>query len=162
MACWPWFSLREKHKVRLIANEKYFRQPVSQTFHGRDIFAPVAAHLAAGAAPASIGKVMQDYLKPEFEKPQTGGEAHVDRADSEDRPVRERHYEFPCEGFRGFGDAEFYSGFGASGGYGSGEELFGGRGGGVVFDFGEFGVLRGFVARGERGAEGEVRAWGGD
>src|SRR5947209_3743848 len=28
-----------------IANESLFRKPVSQTFHGRDIFAPVAAHL---------------------------------------------------------------------------------------------------------------------
>src|SRR5438309_3370657 len=43
--------LREKHKVRLIANEKYFRKPVSRTFHGRDIFSPVAAHIAAGAPP---------------------------------------------------------------------------------------------------------------
>src|SRR6058998_1191788 len=33
--------------VRVITAEKYFRQPVSQTFHGRDIFAPVAAHLAS-------------------------------------------------------------------------------------------------------------------
>ena len=57
----------------MISNEKYFRQPVSQTFHGRDIFAPVAAHLAAGAAPASVGKMMQDYLKPEFEKPHRAG-----------------------------------------------------------------------------------------
>src|SRR4051794_9278243 len=31
----------EKAKVRLIANEKYFRKPVSRTFHGRDIFSPV-------------------------------------------------------------------------------------------------------------------------
>ena len=43
---------REKHQVRLISNERYFRQPVSRTFHGRDIFAPVAAHVAAGAAPS--------------------------------------------------------------------------------------------------------------
>ena len=48
---------REKHKVRLISNERYFRQPVSRTFHGRDIFAPVAAHLAAGVPPARMGKL---------------------------------------------------------------------------------------------------------
>ena len=29
-----------------LQNEKYFTHPVSKTFHGRDIFAPVAAHLA--------------------------------------------------------------------------------------------------------------------
>lgn len=35
---------------RLISNEKYFLPEVSSTFHGRDIFAPVAAHLAAGVS----------------------------------------------------------------------------------------------------------------
>jgi S-adenosylmethionine hydrolase len=64
---------REKSKVRLIANDRYFRKPVSQTFHGRDIFSPVAAHLAAGVLPSRIGKLIEDYLKPSFEKPvQTG------------------------------------------------------------------------------------------
>ena len=33
----------------------YFRQPVSATFHGRDVFAPIAAHLAAGMPPAGFG-----------------------------------------------------------------------------------------------------------
>ena len=154
--------LHEKCKVRHVSNEKYFRHPVSQTFHGRDIFAPVGAHLAAGASPASVGKVDAGLSEARVREAAQGGEAYVDRADSEDRPLREYHYEFPCEGFRGSGDAEFYAGAGAAGGYGSGEELFGGRGGGVVFDFGELGVLRGFVARGERGADGEVRAGGGD
>ena len=31
-----------------VANERLYRQPVSATFHGRDIFAPVAAHLSLG------------------------------------------------------------------------------------------------------------------
>jgi S-adenosyl-L-methionine hydrolase (adenosine-forming) len=31
-------------------------EPLSATFHGRDIFAPVAAHIAAGTAPASLGE----------------------------------------------------------------------------------------------------------
>jgi S-adenosylmethionine hydrolase len=65
--------LHEKCKVRHVSNEKYFRHPVSQTFHGRDIFAPVGAHLAAGVPPARIGKLMQDYLKPEFERPHRAG-----------------------------------------------------------------------------------------
>ena len=63
----------EKHKVRLIANQAYFRKPVSGTFHGRDIFAPVAAHIAAGARPASIGKRIEDYLRPSFEQPARSG-----------------------------------------------------------------------------------------
>jgi hypothetical protein len=63
----------EKNKVRLVANDRYFLKPVSATFHGRDIFAPVAAHLAAGIAPARMGKPIQDYLQPDFAKPQGRG-----------------------------------------------------------------------------------------
>jgi S-adenosylmethionine hydrolase len=64
---------REKHKIRLISNDRYFLHPVSRTFHGRDVFAPVAAHLAAGVAPARIGRLISDYLRPGFEKPQRTG-----------------------------------------------------------------------------------------
>jgi S-adenosylmethionine hydrolase len=60
---------REKHKVRAISNESYFLQPVSRTFHGRDIFSPVAAHLASGVAPARFGKPIVDYLRLDFEQP---------------------------------------------------------------------------------------------
>jgi S-adenosylmethionine hydrolase len=76
---------REKHKVREITASRYFVQPVSRTFHGRDIFAPCAAHLAAGATPAQFGKLIHDYLKPASEKPiqtarrvWTGMVLHVD------------------------------------------------------------------------------------
>jgi hypothetical protein len=77
---------REKCKIRLISNEQYFRQPVSSTFHGRDIFAPVAAHLAAGERPSRMGRLIQDYLRPDFEKPRRTGQRtwsgrilHIDR-----------------------------------------------------------------------------------
>ncbi|MBV9424533.1 MAG: SAM-dependent chlorinase/fluorinase [Solirubrobacterales bacterium] len=39
-----------------IAHSKYRLEPVSATFHGRDIFAPVAAHLAAGTPLAEAGE----------------------------------------------------------------------------------------------------------
>jgi S-adenosyl-L-methionine hydrolase (adenosine-forming) len=58
------------HKARAITNDKYFLQPVSRTFHGRDIFAPVAAHLCKGARPSSFGPVIEDHLKPTFAEPQ--------------------------------------------------------------------------------------------
>jgi S-adenosylmethionine hydrolase len=64
---------REKHKVRAVTNERYFLKPVSQTFHGRDVFSPVAAHLARGTPPARFGKLIQDYLRLEFEKPVRSG-----------------------------------------------------------------------------------------
>jgi hypothetical protein len=77
---------REKCKVRTISNAKYFRQPVSATFHGRDIFAPVAAHVAAGERPSRMGRIIEDYLRPGFEKPQRTSERtwsgrilHIDR-----------------------------------------------------------------------------------
>src|SRR5580698_5609718 len=40
------FASTAKHNAREITTARYFRKPVSQTFHGRDIFAPVAARLA--------------------------------------------------------------------------------------------------------------------
>jgi hypothetical protein len=64
---------REKHKVRVISNDRYFRHPVSQTFHGRDIFAPVAARVASGVAPDRIGETITDYVRPPFERPRQTG-----------------------------------------------------------------------------------------
>jgi hypothetical protein len=63
----------EKAAFRLISNAKYFLKNVSSTFHGRDIFAPVAAHLAAGVPAARIGKRIEDFLKPGFDKPHRAG-----------------------------------------------------------------------------------------
>ena len=60
---------REEHKVRWITTQKYFLKNVSQTFHGRDIFSPVGAHLARGIAPARMGKPIQDYMRLYLEKP---------------------------------------------------------------------------------------------
>ncbi len=60
---------REKARVRHITNERYFLEPVSRTFHGRDVFAPTAAHLARGIKPAQFGKIIDDHLRLTFEKP---------------------------------------------------------------------------------------------
>ncbi len=58
-----------EHTVREITASNYFRQPVSRTFHGRDIFAPVAAHLAAGVPPSKFGERIDDVLRPGFGRP---------------------------------------------------------------------------------------------
>ncbi|MBI5086414.1 MAG: SAM-dependent chlorinase/fluorinase, partial [Acidobacteria bacterium] len=50
-------------RVRHITNSKLFLKHVSQTFHGRDVFAPVAAHIAVGFAPAKAGPLVQDALR---------------------------------------------------------------------------------------------------
>jgi len=60
---------REKSKVRHITSERYFLDPISRTFHGRDVFSPVAAHLAAGVTPAKFGKPIDDYIRAAFDKP---------------------------------------------------------------------------------------------
>jgi S-adenosylmethionine hydrolase len=51
-----------------LTNGKYWRVPVSATFHGRDIFAPVAAHLAAGVPFEGLGTPVNDLQTlPAFE-----------------------------------------------------------------------------------------------
>ena len=49
----------------LVENENLFRHPVSATFHGRDIFAPVAAHLSQGLPLKALGRPLKfDGLQP--------------------------------------------------------------------------------------------------
>ena len=58
--------------------DRYYLAPVSSTFHGRDIMAPVAAQIAAGLDPADVGPVIarQTLKKAEF------AEAKTDRTQS--------------------------------------------------------------------------------
>lgn len=44
-----------KPKIISVKNNEYFLPHVSNTFHGRDIFAPIAAHLANGLSPSKLG-----------------------------------------------------------------------------------------------------------
>ena len=70
--------------VYTIENPDYMLPDVSKTFHGRDIFAPAAAHLTQGNKPSTFGPAIQDYVVPDFAKPhQKNGELlgevlHVD------------------------------------------------------------------------------------
>jgi S-adenosylmethionine hydrolase len=48
------------YSARHITAREYFRPTVSQTFHGRDIFAPVAGHLASGVPPANFGEAIDN------------------------------------------------------------------------------------------------------
>lgn len=66
--------LREpKHKVRVITSEALFLPGHSRTFHGRDIFAPVAAHLALKTTPAQVGKPIADHVQLTNLTPQRSG-----------------------------------------------------------------------------------------
>jgi len=53
----------QKFAVRHAVAERYFLQPVSQTFHGRDVFAPVAGWLSKGVAPAEFGPEISDHVR---------------------------------------------------------------------------------------------------
>jgi S-adenosylmethionine hydrolase len=68
-----------------LAQEAYFRTPcVSATFHGRDIFGPVAAHLSLGVTPACFGQRLTAVVTLPRAQPQvaertvTGVVLHID------------------------------------------------------------------------------------
>ncbi len=46
-----------------IDNKQWMREDVSQTFHGRDIFAPVAAHLASGESTQKAGPKLTNPIR---------------------------------------------------------------------------------------------------
>ncbi len=48
-----------------VSNSDYFHHPVSMTFHGRDIFAPVAAHLTLGVDLGEMGPAAEEYERLE-------------------------------------------------------------------------------------------------
>ncbi|HEX9637092.1 MAG TPA: S-adenosyl-l-methionine hydroxide adenosyltransferase family protein [Acidobacteriota bacterium] len=52
-------------EVREITNRALFNQldPISNTFHGRDIYSPIGAHLASGVEFASVGPVVRDWIR---------------------------------------------------------------------------------------------------
>lgn len=49
-------ALPQGYRAVALTNPAYFRHPVSTTFHGRDIFAPVAAHLSLGVPLEQVGE----------------------------------------------------------------------------------------------------------
>lgn len=59
-----------------LENAAYFLPQISDTFHGRDIFAPVAAHMSLGITLASLGPALRDPVGLEVPLPEFGaGEA---------------------------------------------------------------------------------------
>jgi S-adenosyl-L-methionine hydrolase (adenosine-forming) len=63
------FEKEPNFTVRNLTSEHYFLQPVSKTFHGRDVFAPVAAWLSKNWQPASMGEVIEDFKRFAMPKP---------------------------------------------------------------------------------------------
>ena len=79
------FQRERKWNVVEIRNAAFFRSTVSPTFHGRDIFGPVAAHLCSGVPVAKLGPPVTDPIRLDFWTVQerddvvVGRIVHVDR-----------------------------------------------------------------------------------
>ncbi len=71
------YAREERIHVRHITSEHYFRVPVSNTFHGRDIFAPVAAYLAKMVDSHKFGDEIEDYVKFAAPRPKATGEGRM-------------------------------------------------------------------------------------
>jgi S-adenosyl-L-methionine hydrolase (adenosine-forming) len=57
------FNEAKEFRVYELKNKQFFAKKVSTTFHGRDIFAPVAAHLSKGVKPSELGQEITDYKR---------------------------------------------------------------------------------------------------
>ena len=71
------YAKEERIHVRHVTAEHYFHQPVSNTFHGRDIFAPVAAYLAKMVDSHKFGDEIEDYVRFAAPKPKPAGENRI-------------------------------------------------------------------------------------
>jgi len=63
------YAREERMHVRHVTSEHYFMQPVSNTFHARDIFGPVAAWLAKGIDCEKFGERVDDFVRFNAPKP---------------------------------------------------------------------------------------------
>ncbi|MBI2368991.1 MAG: SAM-dependent chlorinase/fluorinase [Deltaproteobacteria bacterium] len=79
------YDREARARVRALTRPAYFRHPVSSTFHGRDVFAPVAAHLSLGVPPTRLGPAVVDPVRLPWSRPVPGPSGvrgtviHVDR-----------------------------------------------------------------------------------
>ena len=73
------FVLKESKSVNVfeITNSEFMLEDLSSTFHGRDIFAPVAAHLSLGVYIQDFGEVLKNPISLEIRKPELKGDEIV-------------------------------------------------------------------------------------
>ena len=73
------------HRVVSVTESRFMLPEISNTFHGRDVFAPVAAHLALGVPVSDFGPEIDDYVTGTVTEPVvheggiTGRVLHIDR-----------------------------------------------------------------------------------
>ncbi|MFA4911928.1 MAG: SAM-dependent chlorinase/fluorinase [Desulfobacteria bacterium] len=79
------YELERIKKIVELTNKKYFLPHISNTFHGRDIFAPAAAYLSKGIPLEDLGEICNDVVRFDIPEPETergiikGVILHVDR-----------------------------------------------------------------------------------
>jgi S-adenosylmethionine hydrolase len=66
--CWTFITGGLPAVIRL-AESNYWRRPVSNTFHGRDILAPVAGHLSLGVSTHLLGQPAKEWVRLEMPRP---------------------------------------------------------------------------------------------
>ena len=68
------YQREQRLSARHVTGEHYFLQPVSNTFHARDVFSPVAAYLAKGVDPEKFGEAVTDFVRFSAPKPKAANE----------------------------------------------------------------------------------------
>lgn len=66
---WPVIEDIRNPEIVELCEEKYFLSRVASTFHGRDVFAPVAAHISLGTDIMSLGRPINDPEKLTLPRP---------------------------------------------------------------------------------------------
>lgn len=68
------YEREESVSVRHVTAQHYFLQPISNTFHGRDVFAPVAGWLSKGVDVEKFGEIVTDFVRFTAPKPKPVGD----------------------------------------------------------------------------------------
>ncbi|MDQ3748983.1 MAG: SAM-dependent chlorinase/fluorinase [Acidobacteriota bacterium] len=72
------FDEEENFRARELTNQKFFAAEVSRTFHGRDVFARVAAHLSKGINPNEFGAEIKDFIHIKTARPRKISEQEIE------------------------------------------------------------------------------------
>jgi S-adenosyl-L-methionine hydrolase (adenosine-forming) len=67
---WPIINTQKDVAIIHLTEKKFFLSQISHTFHGRDIFAPVAAHICRGVDPFDMGTIITDPVRLNLLVPQ--------------------------------------------------------------------------------------------
>jgi S-adenosylmethionine hydrolase len=72
--------LRDAVRAQVVSLEsrEFFRETVAATFHGRDMFAPVAAHLASNVSLSGLGPIVGDPVRLDWPEPRRASDGSVE------------------------------------------------------------------------------------